>query len=258
MSILGEICAAKRVHIEARRARTPLVEVRRAAERARPARGFSAALAAQTGPALIAEVKRASPSRGLLFPDADAAAVARAYEAGGAACLSVLTDGPYFGGRDEDLVQARSAVALPVLRKDFMVDLYQVYEARALGADCILLILAALEDPLAAEMAALAAELGTDVLFETHDAAEIDRAAALGARLIGVNARNLKTLEVDLATLPALIARMPEGALPVAESGIDGPKTLLSLHAAGYKAFLVGEALMRAPDIQAATRALIN
>ncbi|HBH25882.1 MAG TPA: indole-3-glycerol phosphate synthase TrpC [Rhodospirillaceae bacterium] len=258
MGVLGAICEAKRAHVAACRARVPLAEIRQRAESAGPARGFAAALAARPGPALIAEVKRASPSKGTLFPQADAAEVAQAYERGGAACLSVLTDTPYFGGRDEDLVQARAATRLPVLRKDFTLEPYQVYEARALGADAILLILAALEDPLAASLASLAADLGMDVLCEVHNEAELARAAALGARLIGVNARNLGTLAVDLAVPRALIARMPQGALPVAESGIDGPETLTDLHAQGYRAFLVGEALMRAPDQEIATRALLR
>ena len=258
MSVLNKICAAKRAHVAARRAAVPLEVLEMRAAQASAPRGFRAALVAQDGPALIAEVKRASPSKGPLFPDADAAAVARAYAAGGATCLSVLTDTPYFGGRDADLPAARAAVPLPVLRKDFMLEPYQITESRALGADCVLLILAALDDRAAHALYVAARDWGMDVLVEVHDAQELDRAVALGADLIGVNARDLTTLAVDLTTPRTLAPQIPPYALAVAESGIGDHATLTGLHAAGYKAFLVGEALMRAGDTAAATRALLG
>lgn len=258
MSVLAEICAVKKEHVAAQKAKVPLLNMRNAAERATRARGFVEALSVQEGPAFITEIKRKSPSKGFLFPDADAGAVAKIYADAGAACLSVLTDTPYFGGRDEDLITARTATSLPALRKDFMVDLYQIYESRALGADAILLILSALEDAQAQDMAALAQDLGMAALFETHDAGEVARAHDLGAHLIGVNARNLKTLAVDLATSRSLITCMPQGSLVVAESGISNPAVVAEFYALGYKAFLVGEALMRSTNIDAALKNLMG
>ena len=259
-TVLDEISEAKRAHVAARRRDRPLAEVERAARVAPPPRGFRARLeatAAQGRPALIAEIKKASPSKGLIRADFDPPRLARAFEAGGATCLSVLTDPPYFQGEDAYLTAAREAVGLPVLRKDFMVDPYQVAEARALGADCILLIMAALADGPAAEMEAEAEAWAMDVLVEVHDGEELDRALRLNSRLVGVNNRNLQTLAVDLATSETLAARMPNAAFRVSESGLDGPQDLARMARAGYRGFLVGESLMRQTDVAAATRALL-
>jgi indole-3-glycerol phosphate synthase len=257
--VLAEICAVKRRRVAERRAARPLAEVARAAAAAPPVRGFAAALARKAvgGYALIAEIKKASPSAGLIRADFDAAALARAYEHGGAACLSVLTEEDHFHGSDACLQAARAAVALPVLRKDFILDPYQVVEARAIGADCILLIIAMLDDALAAELERTAAEFGLEVLVEVHDAGELDRALRLRTPLIGVNNRNLKTLAVDLATTEQLAARLPAGRVLVCESGLKTPADLARMARAGAKRFLIGESLMRQPDVEAATRAIL-
>jgi indole-3-glycerol phosphate synthase len=258
--VLAAICERKRQDVAARKRVRPLAAVMAAARSAGPARGFQRRLAAAIGTgdyALIAEIKKASPSKGLIRADFDPPALARAYAAGGAACLSVLTEGPSFQGDDRHLVAARGAVDLPVLRKDFTVDPYQAVEARALGADCILLIMAAVEDRLADDIEAAAAEVGLDVLIEVHDRAELDRARARASRLIGINNRDLKTLAVDVATTETLVPHLPAGATVVSESGLSRPADLARLAAVGVRCFLVGEALMRAADVAAATRALL-
>lgn len=225
-----------------------------------PPRGFHDALRAKarTGFALIAEVKKASPSKGLIRADFDPAAHARAYAAGGAACLSVLTDAPFFQGHRDYLVQARAACELPVLRKDFMVDPWQVAEARAMGADAILLIVAAIDDAQLAEIEAAALDLGMDVLIEVHDDAELERALRLQSTLIGVNNRDLKTFDVDPQHAWQLAARVPAGYTVVSESGIATHADLQAAAEHGIRSFLVGESLMRQADIEAATRALLN
>jgi indole-3-glycerol phosphate synthase len=258
--ILARICADKLAHVAGRKAERPLGDILAAVRIADGPRAFAHRLAAEVGRGrygLIAEVKKASPSKGLIRGDFDPASLARAYQSGGATCLSVLTDEPYFQGRDEYLTAARAAVDLPALRKDFMLDPYQIVEARALGADCVLLIMAALEDAQAAELEAAAIEHGMDVLLEVHDAAELDRALKLKARLVGINNRNLKTLAVDLATTEQLAPRVPKDRLVVAESGLYTPADLTRMQRAGASIFLVGESLMRQPDVAAATRALL-
>ncbi len=255
---LQRIAAYKREEVAARKARTSLTEIAAAARSAAPPRGFAQALHNAPGLALIAEVKKASPSKGLIRADFDPPALARAYADGGATCLSVLTDGPSFQGADAYLVAARAAVDLPVLRKEFLVDPWQVAEARALGADAILVILAMIDDALAADLIAEARAYGMDALVEVHDATELARAAALGATLIGVNNRDLRTFVTDLAVTERLAPAVPKGALLVAESGIFTPDDARRLAAAGAKAMLVGESLMREPDVMAATRALLG
>jgi indole-3-glycerol phosphate synthase len=259
-NVLARICDDKRIEIERRKRIRSIDAVSADAQRADVPRGFSAALqrkAASGTPALIAEIKKASPSRGLIRADFEPKSLARAYLDGGAACLSVLTDEPYFQGRDEYLGQARDAVPLPVLRKDFMLDPYQVHEARALGADCILVIMAAVDDATARTLSDTAQSLGMDVLAEVHDADELDRAVALPGTLLGINNRNLKTLKVDLATFEHLASRVPRGRVLVAESGIRNAADIARLQAAGAGAFLVGESLMAQADVTAATRRLL-
>jgi indole-3-glycerol phosphate synthase len=260
-NILDKICAEKREYLRERKRLYPLSEVYAAIQDAAPTRGFSARLreAIAAGDyGLIAEIKRASPSKGVIREDFDPAALASAYAAGGATCLSVLTDFPYFQGKSSYLSAARSAVRLPVLRKDFILDSYQIVESKAIGADCVLLILAALDDCQAGELASAAAELGMDVLVEVHDRREMTRAMELGATLIGINNRNLKTLEVDLRTTEELARDASEDCLLVSESGLSTPSDLARMAALGVRCFLIGESLMRELDVEAATRALLG
>ena len=253
---LAEICVTKRMEVAARKplglAHWPTPS---------PVRGYEAALRtkAATGFALIAEIKKASPSKGLIRADFNPAAHAAAYQAGGAACLSVLTDAPYFQGHEDYLVAARAACTLPVLRKDFMVDPWQCAEARAMGADAILIIVAALEDTAMVDIEVAAREHDLDVLVEVHDEAEMDRALShLKSKLIGVNNRNLKTFEVDLATTERLVNMVLPDALLVCESGISTHADCVRIAACGVQTFLVGESLMRQDDVEAATRALLT
>ena len=249
--ILQKILATKREEISAASAAVPLAQMQVRAAAAGAPRDFEAALRAKVGagePAVIAEIKKASPSKGVLRADFDPPAIARSYAAAGAACLSVLTDRQYFQGAPEYLQAARAACALPALRKDFIVDPYQVYEARALGADCILLIVAALEPALMRELEAHACGLGMAVLVEVHDAGELAAALTLKTRLLGINNRNLRTFETRLDTTLDLLASIPAGRLVVTESGILAPADVALMRGRGVQAFLVGEAFMRAED----------
>ena len=258
---LARICADKRRLVGERKASRPLDALEADARSAATPRGFAAALtraAERDGLALIAEIKRASPSRGLIRADFDPATLACAFQAGGATCLSVLTDTSHFQGDDAHLGAARDACDLPCLRKDFMIDPYQVTEARAIGADCILIIMAALDDGVAAEIEAAALEWGMDVLVEVHDEAELERAARLRSRLIGINNRNLKTLDVDLAATERLAPLAPADAVLVCESGLYAHADLIRMTAVGAHRFLVGESLMREADVSAATAALLG
>jgi indole-3-glycerol phosphate synthase len=266
--ILARICADKRKVVAARKAATPIDLLEARARAADAPRGFHRALAEAKAAGrygLICELKKASPSRGLIRPDFDPAELARAYAEGGAACLSILTDEAYFQGADEHLQAApdehlqaaRGAVALPCLRKDFMLAPYQIVESRAIGADCVLLIMAALEDAEAAELEAVAVEWGMDVLIEVHDLDELQRALRLKSPLIGINNRNLKTLEIDLSTTELLARHVDPGRLLVAESGLHTPADLARMSRAGASTFLIGESLMRQDDLRAAVAALL-
>lgn len=262
MNTLEKICADKREHVAQKKARTSEAElIQRIAGVEKP-RGFTAALRSASkgnGIGIIAEIKKASPSKGLIRENFAPPVLAREYQAGGATCISVLTDTPYFQGEDSFLMAARGACTLPVLRKDFMIDAYQITESRALGADCILLIMAALSDAQAKELEDAAFDLGMDVLIEVHDEEELERALThLRSPLLGVNNRNLKTLEVDLATSESLSARIPDDRIRICESGISTPADIARMKESGFQCFLIGESLMRQQDVTLATRALMG
>lgn len=260
MNKLEEICEVKRQEVARRKPLMAQAELERRAAAASAPRGFARALREKSrdGFGLIAEIKRASPSKGLIRADFDPAAHAAAYQAGGAACLSVLTDEPYFQGHDDYLVAARAACDLPCLRKDFMVDVWQVAESRALGADAILIIVAALDDATMADVETAALDHGMDVLIEVHDEAEMERALKLKSPLIGINNRDLRSFVTDIATTERLVGMIPDGRIAVSESGINSHDDCTRLSAHGVRCFLVGESLMRQPDVTIATRTLLT
>ncbi len=255
--VLTHILAYKRDEVATRKAAKPLRVVEAEANAQTAPRGFAEALT-RRAPALIAEIKKASPSKGLIRADFDPAALARAYAEGGAACLSVLTDAPSFQGHEDFLIAARAACALPVLRKDFMIDAWQIAESRAIGADAVLIIMAAVDDELARDLLDAAGAFGMDALVEVHDESELERALKLGAQLIGVNNRSLTTFETDLATTERLARLIPADRLVVSESGIFTHADVQRLQRAGARAFLVGESLMREADVEGATRRLLG
>ena len=258
--VLAQIIETKHSEIAALFAMSSFSDIDKAARAASPIRGFTNALksASKTGYGLIAELKKASPSKGLIRPDFDPETLAIAYADGGATCLSVLTDRKWFQGAPEYLVAARSAVNLPVLRKDFMIDPVQIVESRALGADCILLIMAALDDEQALELEACALDYGMDVLIEVHDASELDRACKLKSPLMGINNRNLKTMDISLDVGAAMLPLLPDDRIAVAESGLFAPSDLARMAKAGARCFLIGESLMRADNVAAATTAILD
>ena len=258
-NVLANIIDEKHLEVQALAAANGFSTLDYAAKQASPPRGFAAALSRDAGHGygLIAELKKASPSKGLIRADFNPALLARAYETGGASCLSVLTDKKWFQGAPEFLKAARDAVCLPVLRKDFMIDPLQIVESRALGADCILLIMAALEDSRAAELEACAMDYGMDVLIECHDPEELARAAKLRSPLVGINNRNLKTMDISLDVGAAMLPHLPTNRIAIAESGLFTPEDLARMAKSGARCFLIGESLMRAEDVAAATKAIL-
>lgn len=258
MDTLEEICKLKKGHVEHKQIFLSFQDVKFRAEDSPLPTGFCAALERKKGPAIISEVKKASPSKGVIRKDFDPVAIAEIYQNNGASCLSVLTDEPYFQGHDDFLVAIKKAVDMPVLRKDFMIDPYQIYESRMLGADCILLIVAALDDHQLWEMYDIATELHMDVLVEVHNLEELERAVRLSPMMIGINNRNLKTLDVDINTSLDLLSHIPDSVMKISESGISSHDTIHKFHQLGYKGFLVGESLMREDDIGLALRTLLN
>ncbi len=260
-TVLEEICAKTRIHVEACKAKTSLNELKARIETAEAPRGFLNALRAKSANAelaMITEVKKASPSKGLIRADFDPAEIAKSYKLHGAACISVLTDQPYFQGHDDYLIAVKNAVDLPVLRKDFMIDEYQIYESRALGADCILIIMACLSDEQAQSFYKLANDLGMDALVEIHNEEELKRALKFSPAMIGINNRNLKTLSVDVQTSFDLGEKIPPSILKISESGLSDHATLKRLQGQGFEAFLVGESLMRQAEIGPALQSLIG
>ena len=259
-NVLDEINARKKDEVAALTQKYSAITLADMAAAASPVRGFTKALAAasENGYGLIAELKKASPSKGLIRPDFNPVEIAKSYEAGGATCLSILTDEHYFQGHADYLVNARQAVSLPVLRKDFMIDTAQIFEARALGADCILLIMASLSDAQAQELEACAHQLGMDVLIEVHDEAELERACLLTSPLMGINNRNLKTMEISLSVGAAMLPKLPKDRIAVAESGLFTPADLDFMASHGARCFLIGESLMRQDDVEAATKTILS
>lgn len=248
MSVLAKICADKEEHVKSCKQIKSLSDIERLAANAYAPRGFINAIKAKNEantPAIIAEVKKASPSKGVICHDFNPVKTATNYIENGASCISVLTDAPYFQGRDEDFNAVRAIANIPMIRKDFMVDPYQIIESRAMGADCILIIMAALEDGIIAELTATAREYNMDILFETHDAEEIERCLAFNPEMVGINSRNLKTLDVDINMFNVLYDALPQDTVKIAESGITDAETIKSLYSSGYNGFLIGESLMR-------------
>lgn len=261
MSVLSQICQDKLAYVERMQRFIPTIVLEEKIDLQTPPRGFVQSIRIKqesSEPALIAEIKKASPSRGMIRADFDPERIAKTYEESGATCISVLTDQPYFKGSDEDLEAARGVTRIPILRKDFMLTPYQVLESRALGADCILIIMAAVDDETALSLNTLAHDLGMDVLIEVHDETELDRAFALSPQMIGVNSRSLKTLDVDLNTAFALSEKIPDSIISVAESGIYTNAELIKLFDAGFDAFLVGESLMKEANISEAMQKLLG
>jgi indole-3-glycerol phosphate synthase len=256
MSILEQICARKRIHIEERKIKIPLAELKKQIKTVAEPRGFIKAIKKTKGPAVIAEIKKASPAHGVIRGNFDARGIGKIFQNSGAACLSILTDEPYFQGKDSYLSDTHAITTIPILRKDFMLDEYQIYESRALGADCILLIMAALDLAQAKKLYALAEKLGMDVLVEIHDADELSKALKLEPAMIGINNRNLKTLKVDVDTSFQLLPQIPKEMVKISESGISDRPTIDSLIEAGFDGFLIGEGLMRQVDIGASLRDL--
>ena len=259
-NVLDEINARKKDEVAALTQKYSASTLADMAQEADDVRGFTKnkEKASKDGYGLIAELKKASPSKGLIRPDFEPVEIAKAYEAGGATCLSILTDEHYFQGHADYLVNARAAVSLPVLRKDFMIDTAQIFEARALGADCILLIMASLSDAQAQELESCAHQLGMDVLIEVHDEAELDRACLLSSPLMGINNRNLKTMEISLSVGASMLPRLPQDRIAVAESGLFTPSDLSFMAEHGARCFLIGESLMRQDDVEAATKAILS